>query len=100
MQELIGDAAGKLHTGRSRNDQVSFSVIGQCVLCKCSAVLISVMIHEGIQWFIGMYEGGVHLHSFIILTGCHRHEALVTGCDRYCEGPCLTAYNYHGGEGL
>ena len=53
-----------------------------------------------IQWFIGMYEGGVHLHSFIILTGCHRHEALVTGCDRYCEGPCLTAYNYHGGEGL
>lgn len=38
VQEFIGEAAGKLHTGRSRNDQVRYNSIGVfiCLFTTCA----------------------------------------------------------------
>ena len=41
LKEIIGDAAGKLHTGRSRNDQVRVDKVN-CVTSVCTIVCKSV----------------------------------------------------------
>ena len=60
LKEIIGDAAGKLHTGRSRNDQVRIDKV-KCVTSICPIVCKSVDFNlyrknQVTSWFVKRYH--------------------------------------------
>ena len=62
LTELIGPVAGKLHTGRSRNDQVATDV----------RLWLRSKVHETAELMRGLLEAGCELaerHTDVLMAG-------------------------------
>jgi argininosuccinate lyase len=82
LAELIGPAAGRLHTARSRNDQVAVDFrlwvkeeAGKC--CAALAALISVLLEKAETHAASVMPGFTHLQSAQPVTFGHHLMAYV-----------------------
>lgn len=93
FQELIGAPAGKLHTGRSRNDQVCFYKTRAVFSRRLPRVSHEIIHYWRLSGIMSLYF--MCLHS----PGCDRHEAVAARRHLNPDRQCSAAYIYHGRAG-